>query len=337
MDLTTSYMGLTLQHPLVPSASPLSKELDGVRQLEDAGASAVVLASLFEEQIRMELQMLNHYLDFAGESVGEVSSYFPDVPDYGVGPEAHLDFIARAKQALDIPIIGSLNCCTNEGWMTYPKLFESAGADAIELNLYHIPTDPEQSGQDVEQTYLQIVKDVKEQIRIPLSVKLHPFFSSLPNMAKKLSDCGADALVLFNRFYQPDFDLEKLEVVPNLVLSRSEELRLPLRWTSILFGRIPTDLAITSGIHNHIDLLKAMMAGARVGMVASELLQNGTQRIGEILTELRQWMETNEYPSIQKMQGSMSHKHIDNPSTFERANYMKVLQSFSPDPTGQMM
>ena len=337
MDLTTTYMGMTLKHPIVPSASPLSETLDGIRQLEDAGAAAVVMYSLFEEQITLESQQLDHYLSYGVESFAEALSYFPDMETYHVGPDDYLNLIRRAKEAVDIPIIGSLNGVSAGGWVEYARKIEEAGADALELNIYYIPTNPDLTSAEVEQMYLDVVREVKQRISIPVAVKLGPYFSAFANMAKRLVEAGADALVLFNRFYQPDFDLENLEVVPHLVLSTSHELRLPLRWVAILYGRIPVDFAITSGVHTHEDVLKGLMAGAKVTMMASELLRNGVRRIGEILEDIKYWMEEHEYESVAQMQGSMSQINVAEPAAFERANYMKVLQSWHPDPTGQAL
>ncbi|RMF90685.1 MAG: dihydroorotate dehydrogenase-like protein [Nitrospinota bacterium] len=337
MDLSTTYMGLSLKNPLVPSASPLSNSVAGIRRLEDAGAAAVVMYSLFEEQITWESHQLDHYLSYGAESFSEALSYFPNMEHYNVGPEEYLNLIHRAKEAVDIPIIGSLNGVSSGGWIEYAQKIEQAGADGLELNIYFIPTDPQMSGSEVEQRYIDVLRDVKGSVSIPVAMKLSPYFSATAYMARRLAEEGAKALVLFNRFYQPDFDLEHLEVVPHLVLSNSYEMRLPLCWVAILYGRVPVDLAITSGVHTAEDVLKAMMAGANVAMMASELLRNGVHRIGEILREMRQWMEEHEYESVTQMRGSMSQMHVAEPAAFERANYMKVLQSFRPDPTGQMI
>lgn len=334
MDLSTTYMGMTLKHPVVPSASPLSTTLDGIRRLEDAGASAVVMYSLFEEQIMAESQALDHYLSYGTESYPEALDYFPSMTSYNVGPEGYLDLIVKAKAAVDVPIIASLNGVSSGGWIEYARYMQEAGADGLELNIYYIPTDPTLGSYDVEEMYLDVVRDVKASVAIPVAVKVGPYFSAFANMASRLHSVGADALVLFNRFYQPDFDLDMLEVVPNLVLSSSHELRLPLRWVAILYGQIPIDLAITSGVHTYTDVLKGLMAGANVTMMASELLRNGEQRIGQIVQELQQWMEENEYESVAQMQGSMSQRNVAEPAAFERANYMKVLQSWRQDPTG---
>ncbi|MBN1218621.1 MAG: dihydroorotate dehydrogenase-like protein [Anaerolineae bacterium] len=336
MDLTTTYMGMTLKNPLVPSASPLSEDINNIRKMEDAGASAVVMYSLFEEQIIGESEQLDHFLSYGEESFAEALTYFPEAESYNVGPDGYLELIRQAKAAVDIPVIGSLNGVSSGGWIEYAQKIEQAGANGLELNIYYIPTSIKMTGSEVEQMYVDIVKDVKSSISIPVAVKLNPYFSATVNMAQRLAEAGADALVLFNRFYQPDLDLERLEVVPNLVLSNSNELRLPLRWVAILYGRVPVDFAITSGVHTYLDVLKGLMAGARVTMMTSELLRNGIERIGVILDEMREWMDEGEYDSVAQMQGSMSQKNVAEPAAFERANYMKVLHSWKPDPAGQM-
>ena len=336
MDLSTTYLGLELSNPIVPSASPLSASLDSVLELEDAGASALVMHSLFEEQITQESHRLDHYLDYGTESFAEALSYFPQAEDYNIGPNEYLEHIQRVKGAVDIPVIGSVNGISIGGWIGYARLIEEAGADALELNIYYISTSPERTAVQVEDRYVEIVKEIRRSINIPLAVKIGPFFSSMGNFASKLRDAGADALVLFNRFYQPDFDLHKLEVVPRVVLSRSNELLLPLRWVAILYGRVDVDFAITSGVHTYEDVLKGVMAGANVTMMASELLQNGPFRISEILEAMRVWMEEHEYESVEQMRGSMSQENVVEPSAFERANYMKVLQSWRPDPISEI-
>jgi dihydroorotate dehydrogenase (fumarate) len=336
MDLSTTYMGLKLKHPIVPSASPLSRTLDGIRKMEDAGASAVVMYSLFEEQITWESQVLDHYLSYGAESFAEAITYYPDMAHYNIGPEDYLNLISKAKAATNIPIIGSLNGVSTGGWIEYARKIQQAGADALELNVYYIPTDLLRTGAEVEQMYLDVVRDVKNSISIPIAVKISPFFSSTANMAHRLAVQGADALVMFNRFYQPDFDLENLDVVSNLTLSTSDELRLPLRWVAILYRRVPVDFAITTGIHNSEDVLKALMAGAKVAMMASELLENGLERIGQILEGVKTWMEEREYESVGQLVGSISQVHMAQPAMIERANYMKMLQSWRPDPTGQL-
>jgi dihydroorotate dehydrogenase (fumarate) len=328
MDMTTTYMGMTLRNPLVASSSPLSHKVETICKLEEAGIGAVVMYSLFEEQITLESQQLDYFLTHGTESYAEALSYFPDIGEYNVGPDEYLNLIRKAKEAVDIPVVGSLNGVSAGGWVKYARMIEQAGADALELNVYYLPTDPDLPGTEVEQMTVDTVQAVRQQVNIPLAVKMVPFFSSIPNVAKRLAEAGANALVLFNRFYQPDLDIENLEVVPHLVLSNSDELRLPLRWTAILYGRVPVDLAITTGVHTYQDVLKGLMAGAKVTMMASELLQNGLGRIGQILQELQAWMEEHEYASVQQMIGSMSQKNVAEPAAFERANYMKVLDSY---------
>ncbi|NMC79895.1 MAG: dihydroorotate dehydrogenase-like protein [Chloroflexi bacterium] len=327
-DLSTSYLGLQLANPLVASASPLSKKVDLVRRMEDAGIGAVVMYSLFEEQIVHESLELDHYLNLGTESFAEALTYFPDLGHYNIGPEEYLKLIQKLKETVNIPIIASLNGDTLGGWVEYAKRIEEAGADALELNVYYMPSNFDLSSQEVEQAYIDLVREVRRQVHIPLAVKLGPYFTALPAFAGRLVAAGANGLVLFNRFYQPDLDIETLEVVPDLVLSDSRELRLPLRWIAILYGRVQADLALTSGVHTSVDVLKAMMAGAKVSMMASELLQNGIGRINELLAELQDWMETYEYESIRQMCGSMSQRAVAEPEAFERANYMKALSSF---------
>ncbi len=327
-DLTTTYLGLKLKNPLVASASPLSKKVDNVRRLENAGAAAVVMYSLFEEQITHESHELDHYLERGTHSFAESLSYFPDLDHYNLGPERYLEHLHKVKQAVSIPVIGSLNGVSSGGWVEYAHLIEEAGADALELNIYYLPTEVDLSGAELEEEYVRLVRDVRARVKLPIAVKLSPFFTSLPNMAKRFVDTGANGLVLFNRFYQPDFDLEELEVVPNLVLSTSHELRLPLRWIAILYGRVEADFALTSGVHTAQDVLKAMMAGANVAMMTSTLLANGLGRLMHILTDLQGWMEEHEYESITQMRGSMSQRAVAEPAAFERANYMKALNSF---------
>jgi dihydroorotate dehydrogenase (fumarate) len=330
MNLTTNYLGINLKNPIVASSSPLSHTVDSIRRLEDAGAAAVVMYSLFEEQIGFDSYYLDHHLTQGIDSYAESISYFPDMQSYNVGPDEYLNLIRRAKEAVDIPIVGSLNGASVGGWTDYATLIEDAGADAIELNIYYVPANSQITGIEVESLYLDILSAVRQTVTIPLAVKLSPFFSSVANMASRLSDSGADGLVLFNRFYQPDFDLENLEVAPRLVLSNSDELRLPLRWVAILYGRLSADLAITSGIHTSQDVIKGLMAGAKVTMMASELLQKGVSRIGQVLNELVIWLNEREYESVMQMIGAMSQKHCAEPAAFERANYMKMLQSYRP-------
>jgi dihydroorotate dehydrogenase (fumarate) len=328
VDLSTTYLGLNLKNPLVASASPLSKKLDSARSLEDAGASAVVMFSLFEEQIIHESLALNYFLDRGSESNPEAATYFPDLGHYNLGPDGYLELVRKLKEALSIPVIGSLNGITPGGWVDYAARIEQAGADALELNMYDVATDSSLTSHDLEQVYIDLVSDVSKQIHIPLAVKLSPFFTSLPNFAARLVKAGASSLVLFNRFMQPDIDIETLEVSPNLHLSTSEELRLPLRWVAILYGRVQADLALTSGVHQAEDVLRAMMAGANVTMLASELIHNGVGRLTEIQSAMGQWMEKFEYESIKQMRGSMSQQAVTDPGAFERANYMKALSSY---------
>jgi dihydroorotate dehydrogenase (fumarate) len=328
MDLSTTYMGLKLKNPIVPSASPLSQSVDTVKALEDAGAAAVICYSLFEEQINHESGELDHYLSYHAESYAEALNYFPEQTDFKLTPYQYFDHIANLKKAVSIPVIGSLNGVSTGGWVKYAQNIEQAGADGIELNVYYIPTNPMINGSEIETMYVDILTEIKKTVKIPVAVKLSPFFTSMSNMAKRLDTAGADALVLFNRFYQPDFDLEKLEVVPNLVLSTNWEMRLPLRWIAILYGHLKANLALTSGIHTHTDVIKATMAGADVSMMCSELLTGGVKRVGEILKSLEQWMKENEYESLSMMKGSMSQKAVAEPAAFERANYMKMLNSY---------
>jgi len=330
MNLTSNYLGMVLKNPIVASSSPLSHNVDSIRRLEDAGAAAVVMYSLFEEQIGFDSYYIDYHLTQGIDSYAESISYFPDMQSYNIGPDEYLNLIRRAKEAVDIPIIGSLNGASVGGWTDYAALIEEAGADALELNVYYLPTNVEVSGLEVERLYLEILSAVRQAVTIPVAVKLSPFFSSTANMASRLADHGADGLVLFNRFYQPDFDLENLEVVPRLVLSNSDDLRLPLRWVAILYGRLSVDLAITSGIHTSHDVIKGLMAGAKVTMMASELLQKGVRRIVQVLNELVAWMNEREYESVTQMIGAMSQQHCAEPAAFERANYMRMLQSYRP-------
>ena len=332
-DLSTTYLGLNLKNPLVASASPLSKKIEKARKLEEAGISAIVMYSLFEEQIIQESLELDHYLSRGADSFPEALSYLPDGGLYAVRPEKYLDQVTGLKKALTVPVIGSLNGVSKGGWTNYARKIEEAGADALELNMYYLATDPDSTSADVESMQVELVAEVKSAISIPLAVKISPFVTSVPNFAKRLVEAGADGLVLFNRFYQPDFDLEELEVVHSLDLSTSADLRLPLRWISILYGKINADLALTSGVHKSRDILKAIMAGAQVAMVASELLWDGSiKRVSELLDHTRTWMEEHEYLSIKQMLGSMSQKSVKDPAAFERANYMKVLNSFRQMP-----
>lgn len=329
IDLSTTYLGLRLKNPLVASASPLCEDVDNIRRMEDAGAAAVVLHSLFEEQITLESNHLDRYLSQGAESFAESLSYFPAMANYRLGPNEYLEHIRRTKAAVRIPVIGSLNGVSTGGWIRYAKMIQEAGADALELNVYYIPTDPEMGSAQVEQIYLDLVRDVKGTLKIPVAVKLGHAFTAMANMARRLDQAGADALVLFNRFYQPDFDLENLEAVPSLTLSNSYELLLRLHWVAILYGRIRADLAVTGGVHTARDVLKAMMAGARVAMMTSALLKSGIGYLAKLRTDLLAWMEEREYASIRQMQGSMSYRSVAEPAAFERGNYMKVLSSYA--------
>jgi dihydroorotate dehydrogenase (fumarate) len=326
MDLTTTYLGLTLKNPIVPSASPLSHTLDGMKQLEDAGASAVVMFSLFEEQLAHESDELNHYLSYGTESFAESLTYFPRAEDYTTGPDGYLELIRKAKESLKIPVIGSLNGISPGGWSKFAKAIQQAGADALELNVYYIPTDPKLTSADVEERYLEVLRAVKSNVTIPVAMKLSPFFSSPASMIQRLDAAGADGLVLFNRFYQPDIDLEKLEVTPGVTLSTSDVIRLPLRWVAILYGRLKASLGATSGIHTAHDVLKMLMAGADVTMMCSALLKHGPSHIKKVLADLDQWMLEHEYVSVAQMKGSMSQKSVADPAAFERAQYMKALR-----------
>ncbi len=331
INLSTTYLGMKLSTPLVASASPLSQRVETIQRLAEAGVGAVVMYSLFEEQIIQQSLELDRLLSYGSDSFAEALSYLPDHGTYSVGPERYLEQVRKLKQNLDIPVIGSLNGVSAGGWVKYAKLIEEASADALELNIYYLPTDPNLTSVELEQAYVDLVRSVRAEISIPLAVKLSPYISALPNLAWRLMEAGANGLVLFNRFYQPDFDLENLSVVPNLQLSDHHELRLPLRWVALLYGRVPVDFAITSGVHTATDVLKAMMAGARVAMMASALLMNDpTEHVRTMLANLREWMLTHEYESITQMQGSMSQRHVAEPAALERSNYLQVLSSYRP-------
>jgi dihydroorotate dehydrogenase (fumarate) len=327
MDLSTRYMGLNLRSPLVPSASPLSDQIDGIRRMEDSGAAAVVLYSLFEEQIARESEALQQQLAYGTESFAEALTYLPEPGEFRVGPEDYLNHIRRAKEAVRIPIIASLNGSTLGGWVDYARKIQQAGADALELNVYYIETNMDRTALEVEQTYLDILRAVKLVVSIPVSIKLGAFFSNTANMAKKLDQAGVNALVLFNRFYQPDIDLETLEVRPNVLLSTPQALRLPLRWVAILYDRIKANIAATSGIHTAHDVLKVLMAGADVAMLCSTLLRNGIGHLRTIETQMCEWMEEHDYESVRQLQGSMSQKYCADPNAFERAQYMRAVLS----------
>lgn len=328
MDLSTTYLGFKLKNPLIASASPLTKNLDNFKVLEDAGVAAIVMHSLFEEQITHEVGELQHYLNKGSESFAEALTYFPHPSEFKLGPEEYLDHIHRAKKAVKIPVIASLNAHTEGGWATFAKQIQQAGADALELNVYFMATNPEMDGRQIEEIYLDILKAVKSLVKIPVAIKIGPFFSAMTNMAKRLDEAGADGLVLFNRFYQPDIDLEELTVVPNVLLSNSYDMRLPLRWVGVLYGHVKASLAATSGIHSSQDVIKMIMSGADVTMLCSVLLRHGPAQAKVILDGIQTWMTEHEYSSIAQMHGSMSQKSCINPEAFERANYMKTLQSY---------
>jgi dihydroorotate dehydrogenase (fumarate) len=329
MDLSTQYMGLALKNPIVAAASPLSTDVATVRHLEDAGAAAIVLHSLFEEQIKGEMLELDHYLSHGTESFAEALTYFPEADDFRLGPDAYLEHIRKAKEAVDVPVIASLNGVSIGGWTEYAKKMQDAGADALELNVYFIATNLRLFAEDVDRVYCDILTAVKREITIPVAMKLSPFFSATGAMAKRLDAAGADGLTLFNRFYQPDIDLETLEVVPSLVLSSPHELRLPLRWIAVLHGQIEASLAANSGIGSGFDVLKTMMVGADCAQVASVLLRRGPGYIATMLSDMHTWMNEKEYESVAQMKGSMSQKSVSEPAAFERANYMKALNTYA--------
>jgi dihydroorotate dehydrogenase (fumarate) len=326
IDLSTTYLGLKLPTPLVASASPLSRDVDGIRRLEEAGASAVVLYSLFEEQLRQEEVDLDYHLNAGTESFAESLTFFPQASEFHTGPEGYLKHIRKAKAAVKIPIIASLNGSTLGGWTKFAAEIERAGADAIECNIYSIPTDPRLTSTEIEKTYLDIVRAVKSTVTIPVAVKLSPFFSNLANMAHSFDDAGADALVLFNRFYQPDINLEELEIQPNVLLSTPQSLRLPLTWIGILHGRVKAGLAATGGVHSAEDVVKLLMVGANVTMLCSSLLRHGINHLRHVERELRNWMDEHEYESVAQMQGSMSQQRCPDPTAFERAQYMRAVK-----------
>jgi dihydroorotate dehydrogenase (fumarate) len=325
MDLSTNYLGLKLRPPLVVSASPLSEEIDMIKQLEDAGASGIVLYSLFEEQLRRDSAELQENLEQGTFSTPEALTYFPEPQEFRLGPEEYLKHIARAKAAVDIPIIASLNGSSAGGWTEYAKAIQNAGADAVELNIYYIPTDMDTTASQVEHGYLDILKAVRAAVHIPVAVKLSPFFTNFANMAKRLDLAGANGLVLFNRFYQPDIELETLEIRPNILLSTPMAMRVPLRWIALLHGKLRASLAATSGVHRASDVLKMLMAGADVTMLCSTLIRHGPRQIGAIERELLAWMEEHEYSSVTQLKGSMSQKNCAEPSAFERAQYMRAI------------
>ncbi len=328
VDLSTTYLGLKLRNPVVAASSPLTQKVETAQALEEAGVAAIIMHSLFEEQIIRESLKLHEDLMRGAEAFAEALHYLPTYGQYSVGPEVYLDTLRKIKKAVTIPVFGSLNGVSSGGWIEYAQRIQDAGADALELNIYYLATDPNLTSSELEDRYISLVSDIRERVTIPLAVKISPFFTALPNFAKRLAEAGADGLVLFNRFYQPDFDLEALEVRPNLVLSTSHEMRLPLRWIAILYGRVPLDFALTGGVHSGEDVIKAMMAGASVTTIASEFLQRGVERATGILQEMSAWMEEKEYQSVSQMKGSMSQKAVAEPAAFERANYMVVLSSY---------
>ena len=328
MDLTTSYMGLALKNPFVASASPLSENVDTIRRLEDHGASAVVLFSLFEEQIRHDRDAMEHFMGLGTESFGEALSYLPEVDDYDVGPAQYLELIRKASAAVDIPVIASLNGVTERGWVDFAKDMQNAGANGIELNVYYIPTEMYRTGAQVEQQYLDVLRAVKAAVTIPVAIKVGPYFSSFAHMAGQLDGAGADALVLFNRFYQPDFDIETRAVVPSLSLSKPEEMRLPLLWIALLHGRVKASLAATTGVHSPVEAIKYVMAGADVVMSTSAVLQQGPAFLTRLVADVSGWMEKKGYASVAQMRGSMSQQSIPDSTAFVRGNYIRVLESY---------
>ena len=329
IDMRTDYLGLTLRNPLVASACPLSRHVSGVRAMEDAGIAAVVVFSLFEEEIHHgELSAERYQSHGRHGGHAEAADYFPDHEQYEVGPDSYLRHLENLKKAVDIPVIASLNGVTPGGWIEHARQIAAAGADALELNIYYIGTDPDETGNEIEDRYLDTVTMVKQTIDIPVAVKLSPFFSSLANIAVRLVGAGSDALVLFNRFYQPDFDLEEMQAYPHVLLSSPQDLRLPLRWIAILYGQVEADLAATSGIHTAEDVIKVIMAGANVAMMASALLARGVDHAHEVLWQVEQWLEEHEYESVAKIRATMSQQRCVDPSVFERANYLKALETY---------
>ena len=328
IDLSTKYLGVQLKNPLVASASPLCENIENIKQMEKSGIAAVVLHSLFEEQVILQEKELNYALTQQTESYAESLSYLPDINDYRFAPDEYVDYIAKVKKAVDIPIIGSLNGISNSGWISYGKKIEEAGADALELNIYYLPTTKSSLCQEIEQIYLDLIKSLRQNITIPIAVKLSPYFNSIPGIADKLAEEGVDGLVLFNRFYQPDIDLTEMSVVPNLELSHSSELRLRLRWVAILYQNIKTDLAITGGIHTTEDIIKGILAGANVTMTTSALLEKGIPYIDELIKGTEEWLRRHQYNSINEIRGLLSQQNVKETDAFERANYMKVLKSY---------
>jgi len=328
VDLKTRYLGLEMKNPLVASASTLSKKLTNIKKMEDAGIASVVLYSLFEEEITHESLALDYFLSRGTESFAEALTYFPDFDNYNIGPEKYLGLISKAKESVQIPIIASLNGISSGGWIEYAKLIEQAGADALELNLYYVSTDLDVAGVELEKAYVELVRNIRGEIKIPISVKLSPFFTSFSSIAAELVGVGANGLVLFNRFYQPDINIENMRVEPTLELSTSSDLLLPLRWTAILYKKVNADLALTSGVHSGKDIVKSLLAGASVVMSASELVKNGIDRAESLLQEFSNWMDVHEYESVDSLRGVLSQRSVAQPAAFERANYMKALTLF---------
>lgn len=328
MDLKAKYLGLLLNNPLVAAASPLTASVDSSKLLEDAGAGAVVLPSLFEEQLVSDSIEIDERLNQGTYSYPESLTYLREIPFASDGAEQYLDLVRKSKEALSIPVIASLNGYTAGGWLRYAKEIEQAGADALELNVYYLATDPDERCESVEKCYVDMISAVKGAVQIPLAVKVAPYFNAFAHIAQQMKNAGADAFVLFNRFYQPDLDVETLNVTPNLVLSTSEDLRLRLHWVGILFGKLQVDLAITGGVHTHIDVLKSLMAGANVTQLASALLQKGIPELTKILADLRDWMDGHEYQSIEQMRGSLSQNRVSDPAHFERVNYTRMISAY---------
>jgi len=328
MDLSTTYLGLKLPHPIMPGASPMVDKIDLVKRMEDAGAAAIVMHSLFEEQLMREELATYHHIDVHADSFAEAMTYLPRPDEFNLGPDQYLEQLVRIKQAVDLPVIASLNGFTSGGWIRYAKLMQDAGANALELNVYYLATNAAESGSDVEQRTIDILKAVKQAVSIPVAIKLSPFFSSMANMARRLDEAGADGLVLFNRFYQPDIDVESLEVEPTLKLSDSSELNLRLRWLAVVSGHVRASLAVSGGVHNHIDAVKAVMTGAHAVQVVSGILQQGPDVIRRIREGLTQWLEEHEYDSLEQMRGSMNLLRCPDASMFERSNYIRILQGY---------
>jgi dihydroorotate dehydrogenase (fumarate) len=329
IDLRTTFMGLQLKNPIVASASPLCDSVDKIRLLEDHGIAAVVLPSLFEEQLIVESESVDEDLSRGAETFPEAASFLPDLQDYNLGPDGYLELIRKAKESVRVPVIGSLNGVSPSGWIRYARDMQQAGADAIELNIYSLVTDPSRTAAQVEEGYCDLVRQMRQSLTIPIAVKLSHFFSAVANFACRMDASGANALVLFNRFYQPDLDIEQLEVVPSLTLSHPTELLLRLHWVAIIHGHIRADVAITGGVHSAQDVLKSMMVGARVAMMTSALLRYGVAHLDTVRAGIIRWMEEHEYESIRQMCGSMSQRNVPNPADYERANYMRVLSSYT--------